>query len=260
MTWRPAFPAFTRRALAVLLRHWWSWRKYYRTSVLLNFGEPLMNLVALGWGLGSYVNRINDLSFLEFVAPGLMAVTAMNAVVFDTAFGGYERLRDNGVYDAMVSTSMDVRELVAGDLLFQAGRSLLYGTIFVSVLGAFGLVRSWWVLALPVALIVSGMLFGAVTLVVVALARRMDDLFYFFTLLVTPMFLFSGVFFPIERLPAAFQAVVAALPLYHAVEIMRDLVLGTAAAGTLVHLAWLAVMALAAMTVPVGFFRRALSR
>ncbi|HEY8449163.1 MAG TPA: ABC transporter permease [Bacillota bacterium] len=260
VTPRHPWPRFSRRALAVLLRHWWSWRKTYRSSVLLNFGEPLLNLVALGWGLGAYVTRINDLSFLEFVAPGLMAVTAMNAVVFDTAFGGHLRLHREGIYDAAMNTSLSENELVAGDLLWEAARSLLYGTIFLLVLLAFGLVRSAWVLVVPAVLILMGLLFAALTLTVVTKARELEYLFYFFSLVITPMFLFSGVFFPVERLPEALAWVVRLLPLYHAVEILRDLVLGQVGRATWVHFVWLAVMTLAVMRLPVPHLRKVLQK
>lgn len=254
------YPRFSRKAMAFVLRHWWSWRKYYRTSVLLNFGEPLMNLVALGWGLGAYVTRIGDLSFLQFVAPALLAVTAMNAVVFDTTFGGWQRLRDQGVYAAAVSTSMTESELVAGEMLWEALRSILYGLIFLSVLAAFGLARSAWVALLPPVLLLNGLLFAALSISVVAIARDFDNLFYYFTLVITPMFMFSGVFFPVERLPGSLQVVVRLLPLYHTVAVTRDLLLGRPDLATLGDVAWLAATAALVMLLPVRLLRRALRR
>lgn len=254
------YPTFTRRALAVFWRDLLAWRKYCRSSLLLNFGEPVMNLVALGFGLGAYVSRIGDHSFLEFIGPGLLAVTVMNSVVFDIGFDGFDRLRTTGVYDAMATSPLSVGEIVGGELLWEAARSLLYGMVFLSVLGAFGLVRSAWVIAVPLVLAMNGFIFGAATLAVVSVARVHEHLFFYFTLVITPMFMFSGVFFPVAHMPAALQWVVKALPLYHLVELSRAFTLGTVGASSLLHLVWLAVIAALVLSLPVPLLRRALTR
>lgn len=254
------YPTPTRRALVLWLRNLLAWRKFYRSSLLLNFGEPVLNLVALGFGLGSYVTQIGELSFLEFIAPGLLAVTAMNAVTFDMAFEGYDRLRVTGAYDALVTAPLSIEELAAGELAWEATRSVVYGLIFLSVLLVFGAVHSLWVVLLPLVLVVSGVLFGSLALAVVSIAKAHEHLFFYFTLFITPMFMFSGVFFPVQRLPEAAQWVVKALPLYHVVELNRGLILGNVSTGLLSHFAALVMMALVAPAVPVPLLRRALSR
>lgn len=253
-------PKVTRRSLAVWLHNFLEWRRFYRTSILLNFGEPILNLVALGWGLGAYVTQIGEVDFLHFIAPGLLAVTAMNAVTYDMAFEGYDRLHRTGLYTAMTSTSMETDEMIGGEVLWESTRSLLYGTIFLIVLIAFGLVESWWTLAIVVPLALSGTLFTMMALVVVSLAKSREQLFYYFTLIITPMFMFSGVFFPVERLPDAVQWIVQALPLYHVVELNRALVSGNVDVGLLRHVGMLVLMIVTIAPFPATLMRRALAR
>lgn len=252
------WPSFDRMALAVWYRNYRYWSHYWRSSLLLNFGEPVMNLLALGIGLGAHVGSIRGLPFAEFVGPGLLAVTAMNAVTFDMAFEGYDRLRTTGVYDAMAFSPLSAAQMVAGELLWEATRSVLYGSIFLAVLAALGLVRSVWALALLPVLALTGLVFAAAALIVVALARSHEHLFYYFTLVITPMFLFSGVFFPVEQLPAAAEWVVRALPLFHAVELARGLVLGQLSPSLWLNLLGLAAAGAILTPVAVALFRRAL--
>ena len=220
------WPRFNRAALMVFRRDFLSWVKYYKSSVLLNFGEPLTNLLALGFGLGMYVAKMDGVPFVDFIGPGLLAVTAMNAVTFDTTFGAYDRLNINGVYEAMVSTPLSAGEIVGGEFLWEACRSLLYGTVFFIVLLVLGLVHSWWALVLPFPLLLSGMLFSAPALFVATKAKNHEQLFYYFTLVITPMFMFSGVFFPLAKLPTVVRDIIFATPLVHVVNIVRALLLG----------------------------------
>lgn len=254
------YPRFSRRATVVWLRNFLAWRKFYRSSILLNFGEPVMNLVALGFGLGAYVTHIGEYSFLEYIAPGLLAVTVMNSVAFDLAFDGFDRLRMSGVYDAMATSPLSVEELAAGEVLWEATRALVYGLVFLSVLAVFGLVRSAWVVFLPAVLVLAGLLFGAMTLAVVCLARAHEHLFFYFTLVITPMFMFSGVFFPVSRMPLALQWIVKATPLYYVVELSRSLILGRVGPVDLVHLGTLLGLTLLILAIPVPLLRRALER
>jgi lipooligosaccharide transport system permease protein len=253
-------PRFTRRALAVWWRDFLAWRHYYKSSVLLNFGEPVTNLLALGLGLGAYVASMDGVSFMTFIAPGLLAVTAMNAVTFDAAFEGYDRLNESGVYKGMITSPLLPGEIVAGELLWEATRSLLYGGIFLIVIAAFGLVHSLWALILPLPLLLVGMLFAAPALLVATLARNHENLFYYFTLVVTPMFMFSGVFFPIARLPAVVRDVVVALPLYHAVNLFRALILGRVHPVLWVDVAWLVGYTAVLCLLPTPGLRRRLTQ
>ncbi len=252
--------AFWSSALAVWWRNFLAWRKFWRSSILLNFGEPLTNLLALGLGLGAYVSSMmQGVSFLQFIAPGLLAVTAMNAVTFDSGFDGYDRLNSNGVYAAMMTSPLTVPEIVAGEYLWEATRSLLYGAVFFIVVLAFGLVHSLWVVLLPIPLALFGVVFAAPALYVAARAKTHEQLFYYFSLVITPMFMFSGVFFPVNHLPWYIADIIYALPLYHGVDLARSLMLGQISLACLWDLLWILGYAAVLSYLPVKALERRLT-
>lgn len=253
-------PRFTRRSTAVWLHEFLSWRRFYRSSLLLNFGEPVLNLIALGWGLGAYIAQMGEVSFLQFIGPGLLAVTAMNSVTFDICYEGFDRLNRTGLYTAMTSTSMEVEEVVGGQMLWSMTRSVLYGSIFLFVLFLFGLIESAWSLGIIVTLMLNGALFSLAGLIVVSVAKNYEHLFYYFSLIITPMFMFSGVFFPVERLPVFLQWLIQALPLYHFVEMNRALVSGQVDASILGHVAIVLAMIMVLALFPARLLRKALQR
>lgn len=257
---RTMWPKITRRSGAVWLHEFFSWRRYYRSSILLNFGEPILNLIALGWGLGAYIANIGDHTFLQFIGPGLLAVTAMNSVTYDTCYEGYDRLNRTGLFTAMTSTSMDTGELVGGYTMWEVTRSLLYGGIFFVVLMLFGIVESWWSVGILLSLVLSGVLFGLAGLIVVGLAKTHEHLYYYFSLGITPMFLFSGIFFPIERLPTALQWVAQGLPLFHLVEINRAFISGNVDLSLLTHIGVLLAMIAILAPFPARFIGKALEQ
>ncbi len=254
------WPRFDHAALMVARRDYLAWVKYYRSSVLLNFGEPLTNLLALGFGLGTYVAKMNGDPFVDFIGPGLLAVTAMNAVTFDVTFEAYDRLNENGIYQAMIAAPLSAAQIVGGELLWEAGRSLLYGTVFFIVLLALGLVHSWWSLLLPLPLVASGLLFAAPGLLVATWAKNHEQLFYYFSLVITPMFMFSGVFFPLTHLPTAVRVLMEATPLVHVVNIVRALLLGSVHAGLWLDAAWVVLYVVVLTLFPARILARRLTR
>lgn len=248
-----------RAAAAVWWRNFVAWRKFWRSSILLNFGEPLTNLLALGVGLGAYVAVMQGVSFLQFIAPGLLAVTAMNAVTFDAGFETYDKLNSSGVYAAMLTSPLTVPEIVLGEYLWEATRAILYGAVFFLVILAFGLVHSWWSLLLPLPLVLFGVLFTAPALYVAAVARTHEQLFYYFSLVITPMFMFSGVFFPVGHLPWIVRDIIYILPLYHGVVLARAMVLGQMDAGSWLQFLWLLAYVLLLAYLPVRALARRLT-
>ena len=254
------WPRFDRAAFLVARRDFLAWAKYYRSSILLNFGEPLTNLLALGFGLGTYVAKMNGDPFVDFIGPGLLAVTAMNAVTFDVTFEAYDRLNENGIYQAMIAAPLSAAQIVGGEMLWECWRSLLYGSVFFVVLLALGLVHSWWSLLLPLPLVAAGLLFAAPGLLVATYARNHEQLFYYFSLVITPMFLFSGVFFPLTHMPVLVRDVILATPLVHVVTIVRALVLGNVSRGLFVDAAWVVGYLLLLTLLPTRALARRLTR
>lgn len=255
---RITFPRFSHGALMVWLRNYLAWTKYYRSSVLMNFGEPITNLLALGFGLGAYVMKMEGVPFIDFIAPGLLAVTAMNAVTFDIAFEGYDRIHESAIYRAMIASPLGIEELVGGEFLWEATRSVLYGMIFLVVILALGLVHSWWALLLPLPLALTGILFAAPALWVASVASNHEQLFYYFSLVVTPMFMFSGVFFPVAHLPPILRLLIEVTPLYHVVDLMRALVLGHVGLKSLVDVGFMLAFSALFAFMPSRALRRKL--
>jgi lipooligosaccharide transport system permease protein len=247
-----------KQALRVWLRHAIAWTRFYRTSILLNFVEPITGLVGLGLGLGSYIHLINGVSFIQFIGPGLVAVTAMNAVTFDSLFSTYNFLHENRVYPSMITSPLSVDDLTVGTILWQATRSLLYGGTFLAIITAFGLVHSWWTLMVPVVLALSGIMFAAPAIAFAATVKAFDQMFYYITLIITPMFTFSGIFFPPSRLPQAIQGVIWFTPLYHTSHLIRSFVLGQVSGGLIVNFLWILVFSAIALLFPSRLIRKKL--
>jgi lipooligosaccharide transport system permease protein len=255
----PAGVAFglVRGALRVWRRNMESWRKYYRSSLVGALGEPILSLLAIGYGLGRFVD-IAGVPYVEFLAPGILAAAAMNAASFESTFGSFTRMTEQRTYDAILATPIGVREIVAGDALWAASKATLSGTAVLLVATAAGLVRSPWALALPPLALLVGLVFGAMGLVVSARARAYDFFTYYFTLAITVMYLFSGVFFPIESLPVWARAIAWCLPLTHAVAAARACMGGTVGPWLAVHVAVLGAVLLAAYALAVRWIGRRL--
>ena len=211
------------------------------------FFEPVFYLLALGHGLGSLVGALPGpggapISYSAFIAPGLLAASAMNGAVFDSTFNVFFKLRYAKLYDAMLATPLGPVDIALGEIGWALLRGGLYALAFLSVMAAFGLLTSpWAVLALPAALLV-GLAFAAVGMAATTYMRSWQD-FDLIQLAVMPMFLFATTFFPLSVYPRGLQLVIECLPLFHAVELMRGLTTGVVGPGLLGHAAYFVVMA-----------------
>lgn len=210
------------------------------------FFEPVFYLVAMGQGLGSLVGALpgpdgTPISYAAFIAPGLLAASAMNGAVFDSTFNVFFKLRYARLYDAMLATPLGPVDIALGEIGWALIRGGLYALGFLTVMAGFGLLTSpWALLALPAALVVA-FAFAAVGMAATSYMRSWQD-FDLVTLAVLPMFLFSTTFFPLSVYPPPLQVVVQCLPLYHGVELMRGLTTGAVHVGMLGNLAYFAVM------------------
>lgn len=240
----------------VLQRNLMVYRKTWKVSLSFNFFEPLLYLGALGFGLGAYVQPMEGVSYLNYLAPGLIASSAMFATAYECTYGTYIRMEFQKTYQAIIATPAGVEDVVMGDMLFGAFKAVLYGSVILMVIFALGLVMSPWALLVPPVLGLSGLLFAALSMTWTGLVPNIDSFNYFFSLIMTPLFLFSGVFFPLSGMPALVQQLAWLSPLYHLVNITRGLVtghVGTVLAGDLV---WLLVAALVLLPLPVHLLRR----
>ena len=218
--------------------------------VLSGFFEPVFYLFSLGIGIGALVGDVRFgghlVRYEEFVAPGLLAASAMNGAVMDSTFNVFWKLKYARLYDSVLATPLDTRAVAAGEVLSAQLRGAFYATMFIAVLLVSGYVGSWWaVLALPAASLI-GLAFAGVGMAATTFMRSWQD-FELVHLATLPMFLFSATFYPLSTYPHALQVVVQLTPLYHAVALERQLLLGLVDAGALVHIGYLLVLGLAGM-------------
>lgn len=258
--WFSLYRSLNRYALRVLRRNLIVFGKTWKTNVAFNFIEPLLYLGAMGWGLGTFVGEINGLPYVRFIAPGIIASSAMWAASSECTYESYIRMHYQKIFHAITATPVSLEEVVAGELLTGAFKSVLYGSVILTVIAALGLVPSAFAVFVPIVLLLSGLAFAILGLVWTGLVPKIDSFSYFFTLVVTPMFLFSGIFFPLDALPAPARAAAGFLPLYHIVRLLRSLVLGQVSFTLLFNALWLIVFVLLLFPLPLVLMRRRLVR
>lgn len=228
--------------------YWWlAYLRTWRGSLFGSFLSPVMYLAAMGYGLGSLVDRgagggIDGTAYVAFIAPGVLAATAMQTASGECSYPIMGALKWHKYFDAMLATQLRVRQLVIGHLAYVAVRLAIVCGVFLVVAVALGTARSWWApLALPAA-VLTGLAFAAP--IVAFSARQESDAGFnvLFRFVIMPMFLFSGTFFPVDLLHPVLRPVAWVTPLWHGVELARGLTLGTASfAGALGHTAYLLV-------------------
>ena len=244
---------------------WRVWRRDLRVfsylwkgALLPTFLDPVVYLLAMGFGLGTYLASINGIPYKEFIASGLVASAAMWATVFETTYNVHFRMTEYRLYDNVLSTPVEVEDLVAGEMAWACTRAVIYGTAFLLIVLVFGLIGSAWAVLTPAFLILGAACFAAIGLSFTSIVGKVDYFTYYYTLFVTPMFLFSGIFYPLDRLPNWTHVVAWFTPLYHLVRITRGLILGPDFWSIVGNTAWLVVVTAALFAVPVVFMRRRL--
>ena len=208
------------------------YRRTFRASIFGSFGIPVLFLTAMGLGLGGYVDKSADaalhgLTYLQFLAPGLLAATVMQTGSFEATFPILGGLQWNKIFHAMFSTPIRPADIVYGNVAWIAFRLSLVGAVFGIVIVAFGASRSALVVLAVPAAVLTGLAFATPIMAFTATQRTPDRFATLFRFGVTPLFLFSGTFFPIESLPSYLQPIAWLSPLWHGVELCRMLMLGT---------------------------------
>lgn len=240
------FPAGAGLARFVVARNYTAFRRAW-LIFLSGFAEPVLYLFTLGVGLGALIGTVTsdggtEVPYAVFVAPAMLATSAMNGAVFDSTFNVFFKLRYAKLYDAMLATPVRPRDIAVGEITWSMMRGAFYSAIFILVALVAGFVQSWWaLLALPAAVLI-GFAFSAIGMWATTYMSSWQH-FEFITIVTQPMFLFSATFFPLAVYPQPLQWVVQLTPLYHAVALERDLMLGEVGSGILVHVAVLVAMA-----------------
>jgi lipooligosaccharide transport system permease protein len=254
-----SLPWITRRCWHVWRRNLEVFLKTWRVNFFPPFIEAFLYLTAIGLGIGTYVRQIDGIPYVSFIAPAILAISVMNSAFFECTYGSYVRMYYMKSFDAMIATPLSIEDVIAGELLWGATRSLMYVTIMLPVLAAFNVISlPLSLLAIPLAFF-GGLLFAGVAMCFTAVTPSIDTLNYPAFLFITPMMLFSGTFFPLALLPVVLQYIaVAALPLTHLVAVMRMLTLPALSWTLLLHLAWMAAVTAVVCVLSINLMRRRL--
>ncbi len=220
------FTALSYRIYYVWKRNLVSYKRFAIPTFLVSMGEPLLYLVAMGIGLGSYMGLINGMPYLNFLAPGLLVSTAMFSATYECTFGAYVRMTVEKVYSALIVTPLTVEEVVTGEILWGMTRSMLSGFIMLIVLFLFGIASWSSFLFMPLVWITVGFFFSSLAIIITSFAPNFDFFTYYLELFITPMFFFSGIFFPLDKMPTVIKVISRFLPLTYAVDISRAFIQG----------------------------------
>lgn len=252
-------PRLSFRFIPIWQRHFLVWKKVASTSILGHLADPIIYLLGLGYGLGSLLPEMEGTSYLLFLAGGTVCYSTMNSASFEALYSGFARMHEQRTWDAILNTPVTLDDVVLAEILWAASKSLMAGMAVLVVIWLLGLAHTWLSLwAIPLALLV-GLCFASIGLIMTALAPSYDFFMYYFTLVITPMMLLCGVFFPVAQLPPALQAMSAILPLSHAVDIARPLLNGALPSHVFLHIAVLMAYTLSGFYVSLVLFRRRLS-
>jgi lipooligosaccharide transport system permease protein len=247
------------RWIAVWRRNFLVWRKLAIASILTNLADPLIMLFGLGYGLGAFLPSIEGMSYLAFFAAGSLCSATMFTASFESMFSGFARMHGQKTWDAILYAPLVIDDIVGGELLWAASKAWFTGSTILAVIVVFGLATSPIVLlALPAAFLV-GLAFASLGLIMTVSAKNWDFFSYYMTLIMTPMMMISGVFFPAERLPDWLRMIAHVLPLWHGVELVRPLVAGRSPTNALLHVGVLIGYAIVAYFIAVKLARRRFS-
>ena len=246
------FQLGSRRARFLVERNIYVYRHGW-IVILSGFFEPLFYLGSIGFGLGALVGSVNgpggtQISYQLFVAPALLGSAAMNGAIAEGTFNFFFKLRYNKTFDAILATPLSAGDVAVGALVWALIRGGIYAIAFLLVMAILGLVASPWVLLTVPAALLIGFAFGGVAMAATSFMRSWQD-FDLIQLVILPMFLFSGTFYPLDAYPEALRFVVQLTPLYQGVDLLRSLAVGHLDGVLLVHVAYLALMGVAGLWV-----------
>ncbi len=251
-------PRISKRFVQVWKRNFLVWRKLAIPSMLANLADPMLYMLGLGFGLGSLLPEVNGTPYITFLAAGTICYSTMNSATFEALYSAFSRLHVQKTWDAILNTPMNLDDIVLAEALWAASKSFLSGIAILVIIWVLGLSHSPLTLWIILLTVLMGLTFGSLGLVMTALAPSYDFFLYYFTLVITPMVLLCGVFFPVTQLPAPLQMVSAALPLTHAIDLARPLVNGRTPPWVGLHVAVLAAYAAGGFYLALVLTRRRL--
>jgi lipooligosaccharide transport system permease protein len=189
--------------------------------------EPVFILLAMGIGMGAYIGMVEGQRYIDYVAPGIIAGYAMFSASFECTYGSFVRMEYQRTYDAIIATPLSVEDVTAGEIFWGATRAFLTGTVMLIIAAAFQVIHSPWALLIPFIAFLEGMMFASIALFYTSIVPYIYSYNYYFSLFITPMFFFSGVFFPLSSFPPVVQTLSWIAPLTPVVLLNRAVVSGS---------------------------------
>ncbi|HXX88258.1 MAG TPA: ABC transporter permease [Candidatus Acidoferrum sp.] len=263
------FPKLTYRLWKVWRRNLDAFMKTYKVNFVPPLLEPILYLLAIGFGFGALVSSsssstttaLGGVHYIQFIAPALVSIAMMYGSFFECTYGSFVRMYYQKTFDGIIATPVSVEEVIAGELLWGATRSVINSTIVLAVVAAFGLISSPLAILVIFLAFLVGLMFSSLGICFTALAPNIDFFNYPGFLFITPMFLLSGTFFPLTILPKPVQIVAQAiLPLTHAVSLTRALILGPLDVSLLLSLAWILAVTFVFFIVSINLMKKRLIR
>jgi len=239
------------RWIPIWIRHAKVWSNLIGPALLGNIGEPLIYLFGLGYGLGVFVGTVDGMDYVTFLATGILCSSAMNTASFEGMYSAYTRMSVQYTWNGMLSTPINVHDIILGEAIWGGTKSLISGTAILLVAAFMGLVDSAMAIWILPIIFLIGICFNLLGLIVTSMSRSYDFFLYYFTLVLTPMLLLSGVFFPIEQMPVVIQQVATVLPLSHAIQLVRPLMTGGVLMTPVLHLSILLLYIIIAYPIAV---------
>lgn len=257
-----ALPLPSLRRAAKLVRRNTIVYKHTWFVIFTGFFEPIFYLGAVGFGVGRAIGTVpwgdGEIPYAAFLAPGMIAASTLNGAITDGFFNPFFKLNFSKTYDGIIATPMNVPDIAIGEVLWALMRGSIYALGFLVVMLAMGLIRSGWaVFALPAAMLSAGAL-SAGAMILTSIAKQISAFDKVQNLIVFPMFLFSGTFFPVSQYPEFLRPVVMATPLYHSANLLRSLTTGVLGVGVLWNIVYLVALFLIANAIAIRLIRRKL--
>ncbi|MGY4626954.1 ABC transporter permease [Bradyrhizobium sp. USDA 4486] len=253
-------PANAYNWIAVWRRNFLAWRKVALASLLGNLADPMTNLFGLGFGLGLIMGQVEGTSYIAFLAAGMVAISAMTSATFETLYAAFARMDAKRTWEAVLFTQLTLGDIVLGELVWAASKSVLAGTAIGIVAAMLGY-ASWTSIfcAIPT-IALTGLVFASLAMVVIAIAPTYDYFVFYQSLILTPMVFLCGAVFPITQLPSSFQHLAGLLPLAHSVGLIRPVMLERGVGDAALHVGALCLYAVFPFFISTMLLRRRLLR
>lgn len=243
----------------VIERNWMSFRKLFKISIFPNLFDSILYLAAMGFGIGHFVGQVSGMPYLTFISLGLVAATGMNAANAESTTNAYIQMRLDKTYYEINTSPINLEEIIVGQALWAGVRATIFGSLFLLVTFAMGILQSWAALFIPIILFLTGTLFGFLGLTFTLIAPTRDYLNYYSMLVIQPMYMFSNTFFPLSSVAPWLKNLGWFSPLTHAVSLIRQMARGTLRSTSTYDFIWLLIVIIVISFIPQCIVRKKLN-